>query len=65
MIIILIFLQKNPINFDFEELNQTLKKTINSASEETVLNAIEAYKEALVTGKIERPGGWLKKAIYE
>lgn len=46
-------------------LNQTLKKTINSASEETVLNAIEAYKEALVTGKIERPGGWLKKAIEE
>lgn len=46
-------------------LNQTLKRTIKSASEETVLDAIEAYKEALATGKIERPGGWLKKAIEE
>lgn len=47
------------------QLNPTLAKIIKSASEQTVLDAIEAHKEALVTGNIERPGGWLKKAIEE
>jgi len=47
------------------QLNSTLAKVIKSADEETVLDAIEAYKEALATGNIERPGGWLKKAIEE
>lgn len=42
-----------------------MAKVIKSADEETVLDAIEAYKEALATGNIERPGGWLKKAIEE
>ncbi len=44
-------------------LNSTLSKIIKSSSEEKVLDAINAYKEALATGNIERPGGWLKKAI--
>ncbi|GFE72267.1 DUF6262 family protein [Chroococcus sp. FPU101] len=47
------------------QLNPTLTKLIKSTPEEAVLNAIEAYKEALATGNIERPGGWLKKAIEE
>lgn len=47
------------------QLNPTLTKVIKSASEEAVLNAIEAYKEALATGNIGRPGGWLKRAIEE
>lgn len=46
-------------------LNPTLKRTIKSASEEKVLDAIEAYNEALATGKIECPKAWLKKAIEE
>jgi len=48
-------------------LNSTLTKTIKSASEEIVLNAIEAFKEAMVTDNIEKPGmaksrhrGWRK-----
>jgi len=36
-------------------LNSTLTKTIKSASEEIVLNAIEAFKEAMVTDNIEKP----------
>jgi DNA repair exonuclease SbcCD ATPase subunit len=47
------------------QLNPTLTKLIKSTPEEAVVNAIEAYKEALATGNIERPGGWLKKAIEE
>lgn len=47
------------------KLNSTLTKVIELASEETVLNAIKAYKEALIVGTIKRPGGWLKKAIEE
>lgn len=47
------------------QLNATLAKTIKAAEEETVLNAIQAYKEAIVVGNIERPGGWLKRAIEE
>jgi hypothetical protein len=46
-------------------LNATLKKTIKSVPEGQVLDAIEAYKEALAQGNIEHPGGWLKKAIEE
>ncbi len=46
-------------------LNPTLTKAIKSASPEVVLDAIEAYIEALATGKVERPGAWLKKAIEE
>jgi DNA repair exonuclease SbcCD ATPase subunit len=47
------------------QLNPTLIKAIKSAQEDTVLNAIEAYKEALITGNVGRPGGWLKRAIEE
>ncbi len=47
------------------QLNPTLTKAIKSTSEEAVLDAIEAYKQALATDKIERPGAWLKKAIEE
>lgn len=47
------------------QLNSTLNKAIKSAYTETVLDAIEAYKEALATGKVERPGAWLKQAIEE
>lgn len=47
------------------QLNPTLTKAIKLASPEVVLDAIEAYKEALATGKVERPGAWLKKAIEE
>ena len=47
------------------QLNPTLTKSIKLASTEAVLDAIKAYKEALATGKIERPGAWLKKAIEE
>lgn len=47
------------------KLNATLTKTIKSASEETVLNAIEAFKEAMASSNIEKPGAWLKKAIEE
>lgn len=47
------------------KLNSTLKKVIKSAPEETVLIAIEALKQAITAGNIERPGGWLKRAIEE
>ncbi|MEC4815921.1 MAG: DUF6262 family protein [Scytonema sp. PMC 1069.18] len=47
------------------KLNATLTKTIKSASEETVLNAIEALIEAMASSNIEKPGAWLKKAIEE
>jgi cell division protein FtsL len=47
------------------KLNATLTKTIKTASEETVLNAIEAFKEAMASSNIEKPGAWLKKAIEE
>ena len=46
-------------------LNPTLVKVIKAAPEETVIEAIKAYQEALATGNIEHPGGWLKKAIEE
>lgn len=46
-------------------LNSTLIKTIRAASVEIVLNAIEAFKEAMVTDNIEKPGAWLKSAIED
>jgi integrase len=47
------------------KLNPTLTKVIKSAEEQTVLNAIEAFKEAMASSNIEKPGAWLKKAIEE
>ena len=47
------------------KLNTTLTKKIKSASVEIVLSAIVALKEAMATGNIERPGGWLKRAIED
>jgi len=47
------------------QLNSTLTKTIKSASEETVLDAIEALKEAISNGKLDKPGAWLKRAIEQ
>lgn len=47
------------------QLNSTLTKTIKSASESTVLNAIAAFKEAMATDNIEKPGAWLKSAIED
>lgn len=46
-------------------INPTLAKVIRAASKETVVAAIEALKEAMVSSTIERPGGWLKRAIEE
>ncbi|WP_197036139.1 DUF6262 family protein, partial [Fischerella sp. PCC 9605] len=47
------------------QLNSTLTKVIKSASEETVLDAIEAFKEAISDGDVDKPGGWLKTAIEQ
>ncbi len=47
------------------QLNPTLSKTIRTAPEATVLKAIDALQEAMAAGAIERPGGWLKRAIEE
>ena len=47
------------------ELNTTLTKTIKAASEETILNAIEALKYQLIKQDIPNAGGWLNKAIKE
>lgn len=47
------------------KLNSTLTKTIKSTSEAIVESAIEALKEAMKSGSIERPGGWLNKAIQD
>ena len=47
------------------DLNTTLAETIKSTSEELVISAIEALKEAINTRAIERPGGWLNKAIKD
>ena len=47
------------------QLNSTLTKTIKSASEETVLDAIEALKEAISNGNLDKPGAWLKRAIEQ
>lgn len=45
------------------KLNTTLTKTIKSSPEEIVLLAIQALRQALEYGNIERPGGWLNSAI--
>lgn len=47
------------------KLNPTLAKAIQSVPEVIVLTAIDALKEAMTAGGIERPGGWLKRAIEE
>lgn len=47
------------------KLNTTLSKTIKSTSVELVLSAIQALKEAMASGNIERPGGWLNAAIKD
>lgn len=47
------------------QLNSTLTKAIRSSSEETVMNAIAAFKEASAAGYIEKPGAWLKRAVEE
>jgi len=47
------------------ELNTTLTKTISSASESTILDAIEALKYQLTKQDIPNAGGWLNKAISE
>jgi uncharacterized protein YqgV (UPF0045/DUF77 family) len=47
------------------DLNPTLIKTIKSATEATVLDAIEALKEQLGKKDIPNPGGWLNQAIKE
>ena len=47
------------------DLNPTLTKTIKSATEATVLNAIEALKDQLRKKDIPNPGGWLNQAIKE
>jgi cell division protein ZapA (FtsZ GTPase activity inhibitor) len=43
--------------------NSTLTRTIKSAAEDTVLNAIKAFREAVASSNIEKPGAWLKRAI--
>ncbi len=59
----------NPIKQQIESLgiqiNSTLTKAIKAASAETVLDAIEALKEALNDGAVDKPGGWLKTAIQQ
>ena len=45
------------------KLNSTLRKIIKANDEQTVLNAIEALKEANATGEVKKPGGWLASAI--
>lgn len=47
------------------ELNTTLIKTISSAKDETVLDAIEALKYQLTKQDIPNAGGWLNKSIKE
>jgi hypothetical protein len=47
------------------KLNPTLAQTMQSVSTETVLTAIAALEQAMTTGNIERPGGWLKRAIEQ
>jgi predicted RNase H-like nuclease (RuvC/YqgF family) len=46
-------------------LNPTLTKTIELATEETTLAAIEALKDQLAKKDIPNPGGWLNTAIKE
>jgi hypothetical protein len=46
-------------------LNSTLTKALKTTPEARVLNAIEAFKEAMTSDNIEKPGAWLKRAIEE
>lgn len=45
------------------KLNPTLTKTIQTASEVTVFDAIEALKDQLTRQDVPNPGGYLNKAI--
>lgn len=47
------------------KLNLHLKKAIGLVSEEQVLSAIQALKEAKYKGKVDNPGGYLVTAIKE
>jgi chromosome segregation ATPase len=47
------------------DLNPTLRKTIAASAPDAVLSAIAALKEAISAGAVERPGGWLKRAIEQ
>jgi hypothetical protein len=47
------------------KLNSTLRKVIEAASEETVLTALEALKEAMEAGAVKNPAGWFKRAIED
>lgn len=54
---------KSELNSLGIKLTSTLSRAIKASTEETVLNAIEALKEALEKDDIKSPGGWLKSAI--
>ncbi|BDI20889.1 hypothetical protein ANSO36C_66910 (plasmid) [Nostoc cf. commune SO-36] len=56
---------KQQLEFLGIQSNSTLTKTIKAFSEETVLDAIEALKEAISDGGVDKPGGWLKTAIEQ
>ncbi|WP_265270603.1 DUF6262 family protein [Nostoc sp. KVJ3] len=56
---------KQQLEFLGIQSNSTLTKTIFASSEETVLDAIEALKEAISDGGVDKPGGWLKTAIEQ
>lgn len=45
------------------KLNSTLSRKIRAASESVVLSAIEALKQAMESGEVKNPGGWLANAI--
>jgi hypothetical protein len=47
------------------DLNPTLRKTIAASTPHVVLNAVAALKEAISARAVERPGGWLKRAIEQ
>jgi hypothetical protein len=44
-------------------MNTTLSKLIGQTPEEAVLKAIDALKEALTTGNVRNPSGFLAEAI--
>jgi hypothetical protein len=45
------------------DLNSTLVDTIDDRPTESVLQAIQALKEAIDRGSVKNPSGWLKRAI--
>lgn len=47
------------------KLNSTLTRKIRVASEDVVLVAIEALKQAMKEGEVRSPGGWLARAIED